>query len=67
MPDTWIPVAERLPEYNQAVLVSDCTDIQIGYYTDVGWIVGGAYWIEDLITHWQPLPAPPTPSTARSE
>jgi len=63
-PDGWIPVAERLPEMDDRVMVCHATDewVTIGHRH-----LTGAYlhWDgddhEELYepTHWMPLPAPP--------
>ena len=57
MTPTWIPVTERLPEENTAVLA----------YRKSGFNVesrGHKYWDNDgfstwSVTHWMPLPEPP--------
>ena len=55
----WIPVTERLPEYEQQVLT---------YRGESGISIErmftGAFWdfdydIIDVVTHWMPLPQPP--------
>lgn len=59
----WIPVTERLPEWNTLVLVIDReTDPDlphaIAQLTLDGWRFEG-FGISRGITHWMPLPAPP--------
>ena len=55
----WIPVAERLPDEKQRVLVR-CKIVG----TTAGWRLWGK-WMTDMgdgggeITHWMPLPEPP--------
>ena len=66
----WIPVAERLPEYDARVLVFDmrAKNKYIGIWTrekdpDDGndcWFDSAGWWYAfDEITHWMPLPEPP--------
>lgn len=64
----WISVKDRLPETNQEVLVyrgSHIGDL-MNVYTYVGndkWEDEYGYWSvtdDEGITHWMPLPAPPT-------
>lgn len=59
----WIPVAERLPEEAQPVLVQFFNDVAIGKYYDDGdaiaWQVGKMWKMP--VTHWMPLPAAPEP------
>lgn len=69
----WISVDERLPDlvnskdaryvtkerYSDPVLVFDGSEVHVGTYGDVeGWLSG--YETLDSVTHWMPLPAPPT-------
>lgn len=54
----WIPVTERLPEKNTAVIAA--TDIGIVFqclYAYDGWDLWEGNEVN--ITHWMPLPAPP--------
>lgn len=68
----WIPVTERLPEYNARVLAIDVYngngDEDIGIWTreqypddpDGCWIDERGWWHAiDEVTHWMPLPEPP--------
>lgn len=53
----WIPVAERLPEYGQEVIVYSGNVLKPVVY-------GVHYWNKEFnswahITHWMPLPEPP--------
>ena len=54
----WIPVTERLPEKNTAVIVSDDNGIVFqALYAYDGWDLWEGN--EVFITHWMPLPPPP--------
>lgn len=66
----WIPVTERLPEYDVRVLVTDVRSENhyVGIWTrekdpDDGsdcWFDSAGWWSAfDEVTHWQPLPEPP--------
>lgn len=63
IPDTWIPVSERMPDENaeQQVLASfKGGDISTLYYFEGRW--DDAYGIAPIrqdVTHWMPLPAAP--------
>jgi hypothetical protein len=56
----WIPVSERLPETQEAVLGHCCGEIGVCKRFSCGW-----YWDEEYShqainpTHWMPLPEPP--------
>lgn len=60
MNDGWVPVEERLPEYNKTVLVC-----QRGGAIDVAWHDGNRWrtgfshadWLRDVVA-WRPLPEP---------
>ena len=61
----WIPVTERLPEYDSVVLVTDGEDVGTGYRYVLGkigftgWAVPFADIKEDDVSHWMPIPEPP--------
>jgi hypothetical protein len=55
----WVPVAERLPEPNEAVLVASKNRVLMGFYdTDLQRIIVYCHDKVD-VTHWQPLPPLP--------
>ena len=60
----WIACSERMPEENPEIEVLACFtggDISTLYYSDGRW--DDAYGICPIrqdVTHWQPLPAPPS-------
>lgn len=65
----WIPVSERLPEPNNEVLVffRDCSIVSTGQWTtrnqrykEMGWLTPCENWNNGPVTHWMPLPSPPT-------
>lgn len=62
----WIAVSERMPDFMVDVLLfGDDQACYVGYANHQGWTVFGYHEseTEDLgITHWMPLPAPPTES-----
>ena len=63
----WIPVTERLPDYDKVVQITDGIEVGHGYLEGVNTTVGIALlWHspfcdidEEHITHWMPLPEPP--------
>lgn len=60
----WIPVEEKLPEIKKAVLVYAPINKNIfeAYLGEQGiwhFFGGGLPTINDVVTHWRPLPAPP--------
>ena len=59
VPSKWIPVAERLPEPFEVVLVYDDDDkcVTEAYMTRHREWVG--IKIKNAVTHWMPLPEPP--------
>lgn len=60
IPDTWIPVSERLPEFGD-YLVTDGCDFDVQLFNGEEFIPGFIW--EDKITHWMPLPTvPPAPT-----
>lgn len=69
----WIPVSERLPGHNRDVLVcnnaSGCRTA--GHYRGKGAVLGEwgiqARYDFGEVTHWMPLPAPPTDRCTEGE
>lgn len=67
----WIPVEERLPEGDDAVLavvsgkpmenITLIGSVQIASYcAEAGWFITEfPWWDEPTVTHWMPLPAAP--------
>ena len=63
-PGRWIPVSERLPEYNQRVMVyceSKTIEKHVTACTYFGIRYGAKRWSRHCrnVTHWMPLPQPP--------
>lgn len=62
----WISVKDKLPEFSENVLIAIDTDyvILMGQLKSNGWIIyyadGRKFSGPDIITHWQPLPEPPS-------
>jgi hypothetical protein len=56
----WIPVSERLPEYDRTVLLTDGSDVTVAEYEQDGW----SAWYVSMNWRgpiaWMPLPEPPT-------
>jgi hypothetical protein len=64
MSGEWIAVTERLPERNEKVLVIDEAGVNVGSYSpmlDDWWSLHNDRMAPGpAVTHWMPLPAPPT-------
>ena len=62
--DPWIPVSERLPESNKLVFgytEQDGNILGIRYImSENNWCTDYIRWSGSKITHWMPLPEPPT-------
>lgn len=61
----WIPVTERLPEDEGSYLVTSVTGkvYMAHWYTEkkcTEWYTRKAAWSHPNVTHWMPLPNPPT-------
>ena len=60
----WIPVTERLPEYDKPVLLSTAWGkTEIGFWTQRGWMIVACSHREfeqSAVTAWMPLPEPYT-------
>lgn len=57
----WIPVSDRLPQRGIDVLVNDGHSVHIASLDPYGmWNTGFGRF---RVTHWMPLPNPPSPST----
>ena len=54
----WIPVTERLPEQGQEVIVYDGGVLKPKVYCYLFWNPNYDNWAR--VTHWMPLPEPPT-------
>ncbi|OKP29776.1 DUF551 domain-containing protein [Serratia fonticola] len=54
LPDGWIPCAERMPEVEEEYYLA-----YSGGITDIAFFFDG-HFVDPYITHWMPLPAPPT-------
>lgn len=52
----WIPVAERLPEVGEKVLTFE----NHGDWESIDSCYWDRLWKANHVTHWQPLPSPPT-------
>jgi hypothetical protein len=64
IPNSWIPVTERLPDRNEIVLATDQDGVTVGSYSpmlDDWWTLHGDRMAPGaVVTHWMPLPAPPS-------
>ncbi len=62
----WIPCSERMPEDEQVVLTCKCKSISILRYSTKTnhWyeLSGNWWWSANMVTAWQPLPAPYQPT-----
>ena len=68
MLERWIPITDRLPESGQRVIVCRKDDrVEQGVYLGVNgwWKVYGTN--TKSITHWMPLPEPPSKELSRSD
>jgi len=64
MSDNWISVEERLPEAFVTVIVCDAAphtivEVGAGYMREPGKWSAYPLCHKIVVTHWQPLPAPP--------
>ena len=56
----WISVEDRLPELHIDVLVYQRGDSDV-WFIDTNYRYSGGAWSEDYeVSHWMPLPEPPT-------
>lgn len=60
----WVSVGERLPEEDSRYLVMWNRNVTVMYFLCGGWNHSGNRYELDAVTHWMPLPAPPTPETS---
>jgi hypothetical protein len=63
----WISVNDRLPELAVSVLAWKPCGPFVGFYDDDTWTVTTDQYSECGITHWMPLPKPPTPDLTIEE
>lgn len=56
----WIKCSERMPQNDDTVLILTGY-MQTAYWCaeENQWNWGDEYWFPEVVTHWQPLPAPP--------
>lgn len=64
----WIPVTKRLPESGTRALVMRFDDVTNTPFYDLLWFDNGEWWNRHFtgdyaVTHWMPLPKPPTEET----
>lgn len=57
----WIPVSERLPYENVAVLIAlKNGDVTAGFFDEGEWyLLETCHCLENRVTHWIPFPPPP--------
>ena len=58
----WVSVKNKLPKEMQAVIIYGKSDNEYYQNQDIGWLNDGR-WMTDTIrkvTHWMPLPPPPS-------
>lgn len=62
LPDGWIKCSERMPVNSDIPCFVYCKDgvRRTGYFDGNDWAMNGKYYEIQFVTHWQPLPAPPT-------
>lgn len=54
----WIPCSERLPEYSDDVIITNCAhEIEIGTYFAGKWHIQGEV-DDDIVVAWQYAPEP---------
>jgi len=57
----WIKVEDRLPEIGVNVFIYESDGMmEIGEYNVDSWIESRECILRDDVTHWMPLPEPPT-------
>lgn len=54
----WISVKNKLPPVGQQVLIFDSDGAAVAMYNGKYWATDG--FICSVVTHWMPLPPPPT-------
>ena len=54
----WISVADMMPQIGDHVLIFDNDGAGVGTYNGKYWATDG--FICHAVTHWMPLPTPPT-------
>ena len=61
----WIPVTERLPDYDKAVLCHCRANIieTLCLENDGHWYGYSGRYMKGFVTHWMPLPEPPKEET----
>ena len=57
----WIKVSDELPEENQGVITYDGAVWSAMYAVNEFWTIDqNGLAIVDVVTHWMPMPKPPT-------